>query len=141
MVMCMCWLICSDVVCIFFFFFKQKTAYEMRISDWSSDVCSSDLNMAVDRSPDGPAMGQPLGATQDSVALSLGSTVDFPDLLWPDPVDPSFLQPGGHGRGGVPHGLKRRQIVARPRRFRYRPDAAPHGGHQICPCDRSEERR
>src|SRR3546814_7088758 len=30
-----------------FFFFKQKTAYEMRISDWSSDVCSSDLNEAV----------------------------------------------------------------------------------------------
>src|SRR3546814_5566683 len=29
---------------IFFFFFKQKTAYEMRISDWSSDVCSSDLD-------------------------------------------------------------------------------------------------
>src|SRR3546814_7788321 len=29
---------------IFFFFFKQKTAYEMRISDWSSDVCSSDLH-------------------------------------------------------------------------------------------------
>src|SRR3546814_5915066 len=28
---------------IFFFFFKQKTAYEMRISDWSSDLCSSDL--------------------------------------------------------------------------------------------------
>src|SRR3546814_8117109 len=30
-------------VCNFLFFFKQKTAYEMRISDWSSDVCSSDL--------------------------------------------------------------------------------------------------
>src|SRR3546814_4756212 len=29
------------------FFFKQKTAYEMRISDWSSDVCSSDLRIAV----------------------------------------------------------------------------------------------
>src|SRR3546814_720597 len=29
---------------ISFFFFKQKTAYEMRISDWSSDVCSSDLD-------------------------------------------------------------------------------------------------
>src|SRR3546814_7619331 len=29
--------------CVLFFFFKQKTAYEMRISDWSSDVCSSDL--------------------------------------------------------------------------------------------------
>src|SRR3546814_10246812 len=31
--------------CSLFFFFKQKTAYEMRISDWSSDVCSSDLLM------------------------------------------------------------------------------------------------
>src|SRR3546814_3261818 len=30
--------------CSFRFFFKQKTAYEMRISDWSSDVCSSDLS-------------------------------------------------------------------------------------------------
>src|SRR3546814_2115483 len=38
----------SDVC---FFFFKQKTAYEMRISDWSSDVCSSDLLKA--------ALGQP----------------------------------------------------------------------------------
>src|SRR3546814_9295839 len=34
-----CCLCCLDV-----FFFKQKTAYEMRISDWSSDVCSSDLS-------------------------------------------------------------------------------------------------
>src|SRR3546814_9636352 len=32
----------------FFFFFKQKTAYEMRISDWSSDVCSSDLRVVDD---------------------------------------------------------------------------------------------
>src|SRR3546814_812568 len=31
------------VVFVFFFFFKRKTAYEMRISDWSSDVCASDL--------------------------------------------------------------------------------------------------
>src|SRR3546814_1290887 len=37
---------CDASLCIvvFFFFFKQKTAYEMRISDWSSDVCSSDLS-------------------------------------------------------------------------------------------------
>src|SRR3546814_20738607 len=34
--------LCTSIFC-FFFFFKQKTAYEMRISDWSSDVCSSDL--------------------------------------------------------------------------------------------------
>src|SRR3546814_2763492 len=32
------------MISLFFFFFKQKTAYEMRISDWSSDVCSSDLS-------------------------------------------------------------------------------------------------
>src|SRR3546814_10363696 len=36
-------LVYTSIVCYFFFFFKQKTAYEMRISDWSSDVCSSDL--------------------------------------------------------------------------------------------------
>src|SRR3546814_1424779 len=36
-------LIISDDFISIFFFFKQKTAYEMRISDWSSDVCSSDL--------------------------------------------------------------------------------------------------
>src|SRR3546814_5848365 len=33
---------------LYFFFFKQKTAYEMRISDWSSDVCSSDLRFSID---------------------------------------------------------------------------------------------
>src|SRR3546814_7731233 len=35
------------MLCRYFFFFKQKTAYEMRISDWSSDVCSSDLEHTV----------------------------------------------------------------------------------------------
>src|SRR3546814_2183242 len=38
------YLICIILYFCFFFFFKQKTAYEMRISDWSSDVCSSDLH-------------------------------------------------------------------------------------------------
>src|SRR3546814_10225888 len=37
------------MLCFFFVFFKQKTAYEMRISDWSSDVCSSDLYAFVAR--------------------------------------------------------------------------------------------
>src|SRR3546814_2404587 len=40
----MCFTLC---VLFCFFFFKQKTAYEMRISDWSSDVCSSDLSDGV----------------------------------------------------------------------------------------------
>src|SRR3546814_9326153 len=35
--------VCKCDIIVFFFFFKQKTAYEMRVSDWSSDVCSSDL--------------------------------------------------------------------------------------------------
>src|SRR3546814_8678317 len=38
---------------VVFFFFKQKTAYEMRISDWSSDVCSSDLLGGSLRTPAG----------------------------------------------------------------------------------------
>src|SRR3546814_12202482 len=42
---------CDDV----FFFFKQKTAYEMRISDWSSDVCSSDLDGGRSRAARGEA--------------------------------------------------------------------------------------
>src|SRR3546814_20843643 len=36
-----------------FFFFKQKTAYEMRISDWSTDVCSSDLTVAKEARAEG----------------------------------------------------------------------------------------
>src|SRR3546814_10520803 len=40
-------LVIVTACCFCFFFFKQKTAYEMRISDWSSDVCSSDLEPAL----------------------------------------------------------------------------------------------
>src|SRR3546814_10477013 len=40
-------LIADFVFCCIFFFFKQKTAYEMRISDWSPDVCSSDLGAVI----------------------------------------------------------------------------------------------
>src|SRR3546814_13358378 len=40
------WLVILSLF-IFVFFFKQKTAYEMRISDWSSDVCSSDLGLLL----------------------------------------------------------------------------------------------
>src|SRR3546814_6792035 len=48
--------ICHD---IYFFFFKQKSAYDMRISDWSSDVCSSDLLTARKGEPiPAPPAGQ-----------------------------------------------------------------------------------
>src|SRR3546814_4307690 len=43
-----------NVVRAYYSFFKQKTAYDMRISDWSSDVCSSDLGVGL-----GEAVGEP----------------------------------------------------------------------------------
>src|SRR3546814_6801675 len=52
-----------SVLFSFFFFFKQKTAYEMRISDWSSDVCSSDLaqiEAQLARTPDSDAAFVPM---------------------------------------------------------------------------------
>src|SRR3546814_8406763 len=64
-----------------FFFFKQKTAYEMRISDWSSDVCSSDLwtgksrwrcrsrRFAAVRGPEPESAAIPQSALQGSVAF------------------------------------------------------------------------
>src|SRR3546814_10598147 len=54
---------------IWFFFVKQKTAYEMRISDWSSDVCSSDL-----RSSD--AVEQSIGAPLASIRVLLHELQD-----------------------------------------------------------------
>src|SRR3546814_5152163 len=51
-------------ICIFFFF-KQKTAYEMRISDWSSDVCSSDLARPPHRRPQ--RHGEILGGFVDRI--------------------------------------------------------------------------
>src|SRR3546814_19285070 len=47
---------CSVVNVCSVVFFKQKTAYEMRISDWSSDVCSSDLDRACQRQPLWPCL-------------------------------------------------------------------------------------
>src|SRR3546814_1324241 len=48
------WSLFSLHIMRFCFFFKQKTAYEMRISDWSSDVCSSDLPLGTAAVPGDP---------------------------------------------------------------------------------------
>src|SRR3546814_12085552 len=61
-----CWCLLALSV-IYFFFFKQKTAYEMRISDWSSDVCSSDLVAAH-----GDAIGHRDGIELDRRAAAAG---------------------------------------------------------------------
>src|SRR3546814_6321410 len=55
---------------LMFFFFKQKTAYEMRISDWSSDVCSSDLN--------GRRRDRPLGQCAQGRAFPLLTPLSGP---------------------------------------------------------------
>src|SRR3546814_20058886 len=93
------------VVCLVFFFFKQKTAYEMRISDWSSDVCSSDLGVALEqrllaklrrdphgRQPEGGFAG--VGAGQIDLAAGrvhdqqpVRPQVAAPDLHLLDPQD------------------------------------------------------
>src|SRR3546814_5333904 len=57
-----------------FFFFKQKTAYEMRISDWSSDVCSSDLRDR--RRADRPQQGRLPEARLQRQGLGLVRTRD-----------------------------------------------------------------
>src|SRR3546814_18028535 len=70
------------------FYFKQKTAYEMRISDWSSDVCSSDLHalgLPRERRPDLPRHGQIEGGMARFEARIIGKKgaetieVDAPD--------------------------------------------------------------
>src|SRR3546814_5654731 len=62
-----------DCFILFFFLFKQKTAYEMRISDWSSDVCSSDLRDCLD----GPYA---LGAWEDLQAEIADGAI--PNYSW-----------------------------------------------------------
>src|SRR3546814_8155279 len=51
------------------FFFKQKTAYEMRISDWSSDVCSSDLVPGLEGCIPAPAREDPRGGAGGRAVL------------------------------------------------------------------------
>src|SRR3546814_9488635 len=63
-------------VLYYFFFFKQKTAYEMRISDWSSDVCSSDLGLH--KAPLAPDTRGRDGARLDEIAHRVGMNLEQP---------------------------------------------------------------
>src|SRR3546814_11219745 len=74
------------VISFFVFFFKQKTAYEMRISDWSSDVCSSDLWLASQKRKLSPATyDKAVRMLEANVFPWLGSRplaeIDAPELL------------------------------------------------------------
>src|SRR3546814_10515400 len=77
------------VTCIIGFFVKQKTAYEMRISDWSSDVCSSDLSRARRIVTEMPETNAALAIVtrdrKDDVRLSMALnklTEEDPALRW-----------------------------------------------------------
>src|SRR6187431_3493977 len=60
-----------------FFFFKQKTAYEITVRDWSSDVCSSDLPSSVEKSPLTPLRSGPAFAIGGrSEERRVGKSVD-----------------------------------------------------------------
>src|SRR3546814_15767481 len=85
-----------------FFFFKQKTAYEVRISDWSSDVCSSDLQVQVrnillgdhDRRIDGDLRREAFARRSQARAACLG----FHDRLFQHGLvkfEPDFLDMPG----------------------------------------------
>src|SRR3546814_10485402 len=90
---------------VFLFLFKQKTAYEMRISDWSSDVCSSDLQARPDRLSRVARCDQPLRRR--------------PRTLLPRPADPRRARRrGGAGKHGLSVGCD--QPVGR--RYLYSPD-------------------
>src|SRR3546814_6110578 len=73
----------------FFFVFKQKTAYEMRISDWSSDVCSSDLIV-------GAELGARLFESLGQFGLGLCDAGFVPDLRLVErrPLTAGRLDPG-----------------------------------------------
>src|SRR3546814_3346014 len=90
-----------DLVVVFFF--KQKTAYEMRISDWSSDVCSSDLGR--DHLPDLPVVEQGPQAKAIRTAI-VRDDRQFPDRAMEQAGDQMFRiarkpEPAGHDRHPV----------------------------------------
>src|SRR3546814_8101238 len=68
------------VFCMYIFFFKQKTAYDMRISDWSSDVFSSDLDGEID------IMTREGVAAVDEAIRDLRREGPLPTLAWSDPL-------------------------------------------------------
>src|SRR3546814_1646166 len=98
---------------MFFFFFKQKTAYEMRISDWSSDVCSSDLEGRAHRVGD-VRIGADLLFVVDDLAAPLGDVKEDANLF-------GVARPRPRPRGGEHRRLdiaRRHYVIARDRRQR-----------------------
>src|SRR3546814_17938654 len=84
---------------LFFFFFKQKTAYEMRISDWSSDVCSSDLMYGAYIRTDSYFDNSELGSRGLPTGAELALLEPFRDRLPPELFTEEFSVPTTAGSG------------------------------------------
>src|SRR3546814_2729858 len=110
-----------EMCCYTFFFFKQRTAYEMRSSDWSSDVCSSDLLRAfADRL--GTAAEQPrhlLGRLQMPFAIGAQQSARLLDRHPFADAGDDVVQRTLRG-GGIERSEERRVGKGRGRTCRYR---------------------
>src|SRR3546814_2894447 len=83
---------------VFFFFCKQKTAYEMRISDWSSDVCSSDLFRKRGRNVWLFKKKTDFAKRVDRTRLDGDVCIDVEDLVFGDPADLALVDNPATGR-------------------------------------------
>src|SRR3546814_10296340 len=105
-----------------FFFFKQKTAYEMRISDWSADVCSSDLVVASSSDPyrQQRQQGQQSQADQDfrtehgpqrqMLALAQGGLQAIAEIGEGESARQDAERGGGHEAAKRPDDHRRRDV-------------------------------
>src|SRR3546814_1518630 len=92
-----------------FFFFKQKTAYELRISDWSSDVCSSDLLTLQRRPEKSHGRERVRGQMLTLCAVVVGEEREALGIEALEQQDPAVRAPQGiHGRQSHGIGLHRR---------------------------------
>src|SRR3546814_13092047 len=120
-------------LCGFFFFFKQKTAYEMRISDWSSDVCSSDLQqLAAAEGPASALDADAVVAEQPIFDLAVDHGDAGVDLLDLRDLSRRRLEPDE-----IVEAERRRQ----PRHRTERRGEAGVGGREGAAAGSSEERR
>src|SRR3546814_5414161 len=111
-----------------FCFFKQKTAYEMRISDWSSDVCSSDLSAQRE-----DETGRGEGAGEDrSIGADLGEDESSPER----PPAKAIAEAGRRQRGERGNADQQagegETVVAAPRRGGGRGRAQAHRSFSLC---------
>src|SRR3546814_10417343 len=113
---------------MYFFFFKQKTAYEMRISDWSSDVCSSDLCRLGRQAPaeERAKAGEEGGRAPAAEKRRDQAQLQGPARFRPDP--PAHRGDGGRHR-------PRRGSSGRPQSLQPRSGEVrrPHHGHRKGP--------